>query len=87
MAFMASEILGFVPVSTLMPYSHCMGLGTGRGPETVDFYNMLCTVHTSQGQGQGQGMGTGTIGFHTHFPVPSPIQGPIPCLTPVTWLV
>ena len=44
------------------------------GPETMDFYIMLCTVHTTPRPGMGQGMGTGTNGFHTHFPGPSPVQ-------------
>ena len=32
-----------------MIHTHCTG--PGQGPGTMGFYNMLCTVHTTQGQG------------------------------------
>ena len=42
-----------------------MGTGQGMGPGMMDFYIMLCTVHTTPRLGTGQGVGTD--GFHTHF--------------------
>ena len=60
-----------------MANSNC----TEPGPGTMDFYIMLCTVHTTPrpGMGQEMGMGMGTNGFHTHFPIPCQA----PCLVPV----
>ena len=47
-----------------------------RDWETMGFYIMLCTVHTTQGQGQGQG----AIVFYCTHPSPCPCTGPVQCV-------
>ena len=55
----------------VMAHTHCTGQGQGQGWETMGFYIMLCTVHTTQGLGQGQ----------------RPVVSFVPILVPVLVLV
>ena len=80
-----TDKVGPPPITSLIACSHCTGPGTGveMGPGTIDFYIMLCTVHTTSEHGHAQGMGQCTIGLHTHFPVPGPVPASAPGPCPV----
>ena len=62
-----------------MAHTHYTGLAQGRGllpgTETMSFYIILCTVHSTQGQGPG------TIVFYCPILVPMAVPVLVQCMS------
>ena len=55
----------------VLVHTHCTGTGLG----TIDFYIMLCTVHTTLRLGTGPE----PIASYCANPIPVPVPFPFPC--------